>query len=311
MGTEGIRLFIFHSKGDTTHRHGSQYCRVHRDSFCCGFILVSGEQTVSYQKVRIGNLQEVPEYIKDNDLVLDVGGGDSPLSRANYVMDVRPWEQIKNLNPALKENWPNPHFSKDTWVCWDICSREAWPFKDKQFDFVVCKHTLEDVRDPIWVCNEIIRVGKSGYIETPSRIVESMLGVERSRYCGYSHHRWLCDVTEEGIKFLFKPAQLHVYPRFQVTPVGGGRRAERDHSWREAFDPLWHFGTILNRWFREVNPKYSAVGFFWFNSFQYGEQLRIEKAEVEADLMSFKERCLGLDDLWVWKRTWYGKKIPR
>ena len=47
-----------------------------------------------------------------------------------------------------------------------------WPFPDKTFDFVVCSHLLEDVRDPITVCRELCRVGKAGYIETPSRIRE-------------------------------------------------------------------------------------------------------------------------------------------
>jgi ubiquinone/menaquinone biosynthesis C-methylase UbiE len=43
-------------------------------------------------------------------------------------------------------------FTRDTWVQRDICDHEPWPFEDRQFDFVVCSHTLEDVRDPVWVC---------------------------------------------------------------------------------------------------------------------------------------------------------------
>ena len=53
-------------------------------------------------------------------------------------------------------------FSADTWVQRDICDREPYPFEDEQFDFVVCSHTLEDVRDPIWVCDEMVRVAKRG-----------------------------------------------------------------------------------------------------------------------------------------------------
>gem|GEM_PF-6800036 len=32
------------------------------------------------------------------------------------------------------------------------------------FDFVVCSHTLEDVRNPGRGCEEILRVGKAGYL---------------------------------------------------------------------------------------------------------------------------------------------------
>jgi hypothetical protein len=32
---------------------------------------------------------------------------------------------------------------------------------------VICSHTLEDIRDPLWVCSEMIRIGKAGYIELP------------------------------------------------------------------------------------------------------------------------------------------------
>lgn len=260
--------------------------------------------------VRLGRFEEVPDHIREQDLVLDVGGGESPLSRANYVLDIRPWSKLGTLNPALRNRWPEPYFSKDTWICSDMCAREPWPFEDKQFDFAVCKHTLEDVRDPIWVCQELTRVAKAGYVETPSRVIESMPGVERSRYCGYSHHRWLCDITEEGIEFLFKHAQLHAYPRFQVTPLSLGSTRTRRHSWRESLDPLVALGTVVHRWFREVNPKYAAAGFFWFGSFGFREKLTIDKAEVEEDLMAFKERCRELNDLWIWKRAW-GRKTER
>jgi len=259
--------------------------------------------------VEVGTFNELPKYIKPDDLVLDVGGGMKPLSRANYVIDFLPWGHEQQLDPYLKDVWPKPHFSKETWVQWDICSHQPWPFNDKQFDFVVCKQTLEDLRDPTWVCHEMQRVARLGYLETPSRIIESMPGIERSRYCGYSHHHWLCELTPNGIEFTFKHAQLHGYSRFHLTVGPEWNRRRRDHHWSEAFDFLNHLFAIVNRWFREINPKYAAIGFFWEHSFQCQEKVLIDKGTVEADFMAFKERCLGLQDLWMWKRTWYGKRL--
>ncbi len=261
--------------------------------------------------VRLGTFDELPTHIEPDNLVLDVGGGIKPLSRADYVIDFLSWEQRPEAVPWLGHVWPTPHFSKDRWVQWDICSRQPWPFKDKQFDFVVCKGTLEDLRDPVWVCQEMIRVGKSGYIETPSRIVESMPGVERSRYCGYSHHHWLCEITDGGIEFAFKHAQLHCYSRFHLTVGPEWNRSRRDHHWSEAFEFLQRLVAIVHGWFRQINPKYVTAGLFWENQFECRERVVVDKGEVEADLMAFKERCRSLGDLWVWKRTWYGKRIRR
>ena len=261
--------------------------------------------------VQAGTFVDLPSHIKPGDLVLDVGGGMKPLSRADYVIDFLPWGHEHQLDPYFKNVWPEPHFSEERWVQWDLCSHNPWPFKDKQFDFVVCKQTLEDLRDPIWVCQEMQRVARAGYIETPSRVVESMPGIERSRYCGFSHHHWLCEVTDEGIEFMFKHAQLHGYSRFHLTVGPDWRRSRRDHHWSEAFDFLHHMVVVINRWFREINPKFAALGLFWENSFQCREKVLIDKGAQEADLMAFKERCRGIQDLWVWKRTWYGKRIYR
>lgn len=256
------------------------------------------------EKVRRGSFEELPDHIKDGHLVLDVGGGIKPLSRANYVLDFLRWEDRPQGEIYFEKVWPVACFSKDTWIVWDLCSHEPWPFRDKQFDFAVCKQTLEDLRDPVWVCYEMMRVARSGYIEVPGRVVESMPGIERTRYCGYSHHHWLCDVTDAGIEFTFKHAQLHGYSRFHVTVGPAWHRSLRDHHWSEAFDWVQRLLAMVNRWLRQVNPKYQAVGFFWREGFEARERILVDKGDVEADLMAFKERCRRLDDLWVWKRRW-------
>jgi len=237
-----------------------------------------------------GTIQELPEKIKGEDLVLDVGGGLNPLSRADYVLDFLPWEFGEKIEPKFRDIWPEPYFTKEKWIQHDIFSREKWPFEDKQFDFVYCSHTLEDIRDPIGVCQEIIRIGKAGYIETPSRIIESIKGIERTRYCGYYHHRWLCEINQNGIEFMFKPAQLHGYTRFHLTVGPSLSRNSNRYSWVGAFDPISNFFNIVNRWFRKINPKYSTIGMFWEGSFTFREKLLIEKKDVENDLMDFKKQ---------------------
>jgi hypothetical protein len=103
-----------------------------------------------------------------------------------------------------------PHeerFTRDSWIQRDICDRQPYPFADKQVDFAICSHTLEDVRDPVWICSELVRVAKRGYIEVPSRLEEQSWGVHGD-WPGWSHHRWLIDPVENGLEFTHKPALL-------------------------------------------------------------------------------------------------------
>ena len=149
--------------------------------------------------------------INDTDMVLDVGGGAQPLNRADYVLDIMSYENRAKFGciGTQKEN-----FSKDTWIVRDICNKKCWPFKDKEFDFVLCSQVLEDIRDPIWVCQEIVRVGKMGYVEVPS-ISKELSRPESYFYRGYCHHRWLITLEEKKLVFFPKFSALFNLPEFQ------------------------------------------------------------------------------------------------
>jgi hypothetical protein len=149
-------------------------------------------------------LREVPDGAK----VLDVGGWGKPFRRANVVIDRMPYTSrgLYGFDGEEPER-----FDETTWVIWDICGRRPWPFHDNEFDFVVCSQTLEDVRDPVWVCSEIARVGKAGYIETPSRLEEQSYGVQ-GPWVGWGHHHWLVDVLTGHIDFVFKHHIIHGRP---------------------------------------------------------------------------------------------------
>ena len=155
------------------------------------------------------------ERLKASDVVLDIGGWAHPFNRANYVMDWSPFETRGYYNRTFARNNPIPaiggtveFFQRSTWLQRDICDKTPFPFADKQIDFVVCSHTLEDIRDPLWVCEEMIRVAKAGYIEVPSRTWESSRGHERG-IAGLSHHRWLIDIEGRSIRFIQKFHSIH------------------------------------------------------------------------------------------------------
>lgn len=100
--------------------------------------------------------------IKTKDRVLEVGSGHNPSYRSNLIVEryidsnyhrcgdvkIYPHQQIINANG------------------------EEMPFKDREFDYVICNQVLEHTDDPKKFLKEQFRVAKRGYIETPSLLGE-------------------------------------------------------------------------------------------------------------------------------------------
>lgn len=154
--------------------------------------------------------------LAEDALVLDVGGWARPFARADWVLDLLPYES-RGLYGYEHGSRADERYSADTWVARDICAREPWPFENDQFEFAICSHTLEDVRDPVWVCQELQRVAAAGYIEVPSRLQEQAPYVQ-GRHVGWGHHHWLVDIVDGGLEFVFKHHLIHGDRRFQVPP---------------------------------------------------------------------------------------------
>ena len=205
-------------------------------------------------------LREVP----DDAVVLDIGGWGKPFPRADWVIDLMPYE----TRGAYGESGGEPErFKAETWVALDICGREPWPCEDRRFDFAICSHTLEDVRDPVWVCSEINRVAKAGYVEVPSRLEEQAWGIA-GPWVGWSHHHWLIDVGESGLSFVLKPHVIHARPEYYLP------------------EPL---GALLTEEER-------VATMFWEGEFAYSERIFFEHPELDEYLAGFvRERRPALE----------------
>ena len=175
------------------------------------------------------NVKRVLERIGPNDVVLDIGGWARPFNRANYVIDAEPYATRGFYGAALPaQGGDREFFTQATWIQRDICAHAPFPFADRQIDFAICSHTLEDIRDPLFVCSEMLRVAKRGYVEVPSRIVESCRGIEPGQV-GWSHHRWLIDIAGQDIRFLMKYHMIHSQRRFSLPASYLARLPEERH----------------------------------------------------------------------------------
>jgi methyltransferase family protein len=217
--------------------------------------------------MRTGNVERMIRQLGEDDLVLDVGGWSQPFTRADWVIDLMPYD----TRARQGSQGPLPErFTSETWVERDICDREPWPFQDGQFDFAVCGHTLEDVRDPIWVCSELIRVARAGYIEVPSRLEEHTFGFQ-GMWVGYGHHHWLIDISGDRIEFVLKHHVIH--------------GPEANHF------PL--------RFYKSLNEEQKAQWLWWEGSFEYGERIMLEPWELDpylADFVAANRRSSPLRD---------------
>jgi len=54
-------------------------------------------------------------------------------------------------------------------------NEKKFPFKDKEFDFVIASHVIEHVEDFEFFIKELERVSSKGYIELPSRLGDNLV----------------------------------------------------------------------------------------------------------------------------------------
>lgn len=133
------------------------------------------------------------------DKVLEVGSGHNPAYRANVIVE--------------KYITPNDHRGGDIKIYphqkFVNADGSNMPFKDKEFDYVICTQVLEHVDDPIAFVNELQRIAPRGYLEVPSFVGESLFPKKS--------HKWVC-LELDGKLVLFEKSKLPpLFPDYGKT----------------------------------------------------------------------------------------------
>lgn len=133
-------------------------------------------------------IRVVERMTAEKKRVLEIGPGHVPFSNSTEYVDWQAWPQLAG-KPVHALN----------------INQDSLPLTDKSFDFVYCRHTLEDLYNPFLMCREMDRVAQAGYIETPSVVAEAARGVDYQSpgWRGYHHHRYF--VWAEGDTLMFLP----------------------------------------------------------------------------------------------------------
>lgn len=145
--------------------------------------------------------------------------------------------ECKRQNPTYKvldvgghmNNWSEPvaDVYVDLWATrpqdfrFNICEESEWqPLLDHvhthgKFDYVICTHTLEDVRNPACALRMLPRVAHAGVITMPTVQVE-ITHVESPHWLGYIHHRHMFDCQNHMLTFAPKLQLLNSLVNDQI-----------------------------------------------------------------------------------------------
>lgn len=128
--------------------------------------------------------------IKKNDLVLEIGAGHNPHPRSDVLCD----QFLFNNNQRSNFN-----------ICYDrpllIAQGEKLPFKDKAFDYIICRQVIEHSPNPLLFSKEMERVGNRGVIVCPHAIREKLFG--------WKYHQWY--IFRDKNKLIFIPKKEKIF----------------------------------------------------------------------------------------------------
>jgi hypothetical protein len=202
-------------------------------------------------QVNNGNRSSVINYINkskiyDKFTVIDIGGTMNGWSMPyiDAIADLN--EQKENSQLEEEDNSENNKENKKRkplfFKC-DITHPDSWtPLleyvkENGKFDFCICTHTLEDIMNPGFVCEQICKIAKEGYIAFPSKYRELFRNVDNQmhNYRGYIHHRWIFTVRENDKKLVAFPKinYLDSEPRFDQIANPDNEYCDLNFFWRE------------------------------------------------------------------------------
>lgn len=168
------------------------------------------------------DLEIINKYkLKPTDRVLDIGGSmlQHDLIKVDTLVDlISPEEAPYGTSKLIAKNF----------VQLDI-TKEKMPFKDNEFDFVMCTQTIEDLYNPFLILDEMSRVGKSGLIVSPEMGADMVFSetdytdwlTGARRIPGHAHHKWFLEVMNGKLFLTPKIYPILYTSEFQIVDWRG------------------------------------------------------------------------------------------
>ena len=176
--------------------------------------------------------------------ILEIGPGHNPFKGVTHLLEMDVHEGRERGGNALLV----PKAAKLI-----VGEATELPFGPGAFDYVYASHVLEHVERPERACREIMRVGRAGYIETPSPFLEQGMALRDETSPEHWFHRWFV--------FLLGPGHLVFEPKTRQQ-VSWFCSCEDGQFLREFYDSL-DFRDAQHCFRREAK----TTTFYWTGSF--------------------------------------------
>ena len=185
--------------------------------------------------MKIGSPQSRYELsIKRGEKVLDVGSGNNPHPRADVLVD-------KFIESDLHRSGNVRMFAHQKLVQAD---GEHMPFEDNSFDYIISAHVLEHVENPTVFLEELQRVGRRGYIETPSLLGEFLVPKATHQWLLLDLNGKICMVSKERAQFQLSHDLGKIFQHYFQFNSWGYKIMQRTHpalltmnyEWKDSID---------------------------------------------------------------------------
>jgi hypothetical protein len=154
----------------------------------------------------------------------------------------------------------------------DINEAPIWDkICEGNFDFCICSHTLEDVRNPVFILSRIKALFTHGYIAMPNKHVE-FSHLESKKWIGYAHHRWIYTLTPTELRAIAKfPIASFFSPRRRL--VGRLTTSAPYQAIKKLFEPPGRVGMsdigYLPWWRADLADRRNELAFIWTGELSY------------------------------------------
>lgn len=162
-----------------------------------------------------GDRSFIRDIIKENEYsAIDIGGGCGGVFRdvVEAILDINDY-QIPNVklykgDMNLQNVWDTILHDRPT------LAYESGLQGCRKYDFAICSMTLEDISNPLLVCNNIERIAKRGVIIVPSKYRELSRGLHGS-FRGFIHHHSIFNI-ERAYNGSYCYDVLKCYPKLNL-----------------------------------------------------------------------------------------------
>lgn len=139
---------------------------------------------------KVSFLETCLENRSESLRIIDLGGGKEKhfpqkSQIVDTVVDIKAFDDASEYRNFITGDLNSPSLFRDLE---EIVSR------DGKFDYALCTHTLEDIRNPQLTLEFLPKIAKAGLLSFPSKYLELQKFEAPTSVRGFHHHRWIFTV---------------------------------------------------------------------------------------------------------------------